>query len=104
MLYEVITEGMMDMPEEFNKEAVPLVANNISLRNSYELLETLRSVFGGDAVNEFDKEDAEQDDKTLLITLLKERLFTMSEFVKIRSRLERMVEKIKNPEGISAVV
>jgi len=95
-------EGNAELPEEHGVEAVPLAANNISLRGSFEVLKTIRSVFGSESVGEIDMADAEQDDRTLLITLLRERLFTMNDFVKVRSRLERMVDKIKNPDGVPA--
>jgi diguanylate cyclase (GGDEF)-like protein len=100
-----ITEGLqgnVEMPAEHGVEAVPLAANNISLRGSFEVLKSIRSVFESESVSEIDKDDAEQGDGTLLITLLRERLFTMNDFVKVRSRLERMVDKIKNPEGVPA--
>ncbi len=95
-------QGSVELPEEDGVEAVPLSANNISLRGSFEVLKSIRSVFGSELVGENDKADAEQDDRTLLITLLRERLFTMNDFVKVRSRLERMVDKLKNPDGVPA--
>jgi GGDEF domain-containing protein len=95
-------QGNVEMPEEYGVEAVPLAANNISLRGSYEILESMRSVFGSEAVKEIDIDDAEKDDRTLFITLLRERLFTMNDFEKVGSRLERIIDKIRNPEGISA--
>ncbi|MDF1497266.1 MAG: diguanylate cyclase [Patescibacteria group bacterium] len=100
-----VTESLqvkVELPEEHGVEAVPLAANNISFRGSFEVLKSIRSVFGMESVGEIDKADAEQDDRTLLITLLRERLFTMNDFVKVRSRLERMVDKIKNPDGVPA--
>jgi GGDEF domain-containing protein len=100
-----ITEDLqvnVEMPEEYGVEAVPLAANNISLRGSYEILESMRSVFGSENIDEIDTEDAEKDDRTLFITLLRERLFTMNDYEKVSSRLERIIGKIRNPEGISA--
>lgn len=88
-------QGKVEMPEDTGVEAAPLAANNISFRKSFELLKTLRSAYSFEAVADIDEIDAEQDDRTLLISLLKERLFTMGDFVKVSSRLERITQKIK---------
>ncbi|MBD3281644.1 diguanylate cyclase [Candidatus Uhrbacteria bacterium] len=92
-------QGKVEMPEGSGVEAAPLAANNISFRKSFELLRTLRSAYSFEEVSEIDKSDAEQDDRTLLISLLKERMFTMADFVKVRSRMERMVSKIKTGDA-----
>ncbi len=92
-------QGKVEMPEGMEVEAAPLAANNISFRKSFELLKTLRSAYSFEEVAEIDRVDAEQSDKTLLISLLKERMFTMGDFVKVRSRLERMTQKIKSGDA-----
>ncbi|MFZ6014985.1 MAG: diguanylate cyclase domain-containing protein [Patescibacteria group bacterium] len=91
--------GGMELPAEMNQEDVPLAAASLSLGESVGLLKHLRNAQGHEVAGENDREEVASQDKTDMITLLKERLVTLSEQSKVQTRLQRMIDKIKNPQA-----
>ncbi len=92
--------GLIQIETDHKVESVPLAAHAITLNNSFELLKELTDFETADKET-VDENDQSSKDKNLLITLLRERMFVLGEFVKIKTRLDRMVNIINNPDELN---
>ncbi len=92
--------GLIQIRADEKAESVPLTAHAITFDNSFELLKELTDFETAD--KEIDVEnDQSSKDKKLLITLLRERMFALGEFAKIKTRLDRIVNVINSPDEIN---
>ncbi|GEM_PF-1082982 len=91
--------GLMEVPVDQKKDQVPLTSHSITFNGSFELLKELTN-FETSIDQTFDEVEQANNERKLLITLLRERILVLGEFAKIKTRLDRMVDVINNPNDL----